>query len=134
MHEGRGANRFAGTQGLVFVVDSSDHKRIEEAKVELHRILNDLEMSECLLLVFANKQDIEGGMSLLLSPLVATALISISTTAMDPQTITERLELSKLRERPWFVQPAIAIEGEGLTEGFGWLSDNIKKMPKYGGK
>ncbi len=51
-----------GTQGLVFVVDSSDHARIEEAKTELHRILNDLEMSDCLLLVFANKQDIPGGM------------------------------------------------------------------------
>ncbi len=47
----------AGTQGLVFVVDSSDHARIEEAKTELHRILNDLEMSDCLLPVFANKQD-----------------------------------------------------------------------------
>ena len=55
-------------------------------------------------------------------------------TAMDPQTITDKLQLSKLRERPWFVQPAIATDGEGLTEGFGWLSDNIKKMPKYGGK
>jgi ADP-ribosylation factor protein 6 len=52
----------AGTQGLVFVVDSSDHARIEEARTELHRILNDLEMSECLLLVFANKQDLDGGM------------------------------------------------------------------------
>jgi len=53
---------------------------------------------------------------------------------MDPTTITQRLDLSKLKERPWFVQPAVAIEGSGLTEGFGWLSDNIKKMPKYGGK
>lgn len=54
--------RCAGTQGLVFVVDSSDHARIDEARTELHRILNDLEMSDCLLLVFANKQDIPGGM------------------------------------------------------------------------
>lgn len=52
---------------------------------------------------------------------------------MDPQTITDKLELSRLKDRPWFVQPAIATEGEGLTEGFGWLSDNIKKTPKYGG-
>lgn len=53
---------------------------------------------------------------------------------MDPQTITEKLQLSKLKDRPWFVQPAIAIEGEGLPEGFGWLSDNIKKSPRYTGK
>ena len=34
-------------------------KRIEEAKQELHRIINDREMKDCLLLVFANKQDME---------------------------------------------------------------------------
>ena len=128
----------AGTQGLVFVVDSSDHARIEEAKTELHRILNDLEMSDCLLLVFANKQDLDGGMCNPTSTAIQTpnrpAFADFPGTAMDPQTITQKLELSKLKERPWFVQPAIATDGEGLTEGFGWLSDNIKKMPKYGGK
>jgi ADP-ribosylation factor protein 6 len=52
---------YTGTQGLVFVVDSQDRERIEEAKQELHRILSDREMKECLLLVFANKQDLPGG-------------------------------------------------------------------------
>jgi len=51
-----------GTQGLIFVIDSSDKARIEEARQELHRIINDREMKESLLLVFANKQDIAGGM------------------------------------------------------------------------
>lgn len=51
-----------GTQGLIFVIDSSDRARIEEAKQELHRIINDREMKDSLLLVFANKQDIAGGM------------------------------------------------------------------------
>jgi ADP-ribosylation factor protein 6 len=52
----------AGTQGLIFVIDSSDRVRIDEARQELHRIINDREMKESLLLVFANKQDIQGGM------------------------------------------------------------------------
>ena len=52
---------YTGTQGLVFVVDSQDRERIDEAKQELHRILSDREMKECLLLVFANKQDLPGG-------------------------------------------------------------------------
>lgn len=52
---------YTGTQGLVFVVDSQDRDRIDEAKQELHRILSDREMKECLLLVFANKQDLPGG-------------------------------------------------------------------------
>ena len=51
-----------GTQGLIFVIDSSDTKRIEEARQELHRIINDREMKDSLLLVFANKQDLPGGM------------------------------------------------------------------------
>jgi hypothetical protein len=50
-----------GTQGLIFVIDSSDRVRIDEARQELHRIINDREMKESLLLVFANKQDIQGG-------------------------------------------------------------------------
>ena len=58
---------YTGTQGLVFVVDSQDRERIDEAKQELHRILSDREMKECLLLVFANKQDLPGGASLAFS-------------------------------------------------------------------
>ena len=54
---------YTGTQGLVFVVDSQDRERVDEAKQELHRILSDREMKDCLLLVFANKQDLPGGMS-----------------------------------------------------------------------
>ena len=54
---------YTGTQGLVFVVDSNDRDRIDEARQELHRILSDREMKDCLLLVFANKQDIPGGAS-----------------------------------------------------------------------
>jgi signal recognition particle receptor subunit beta len=50
-----------GTQGLIFVIDSSDRDRIDEARQELHRIINDREMKESLLLVFANKQDVGGG-------------------------------------------------------------------------
>ena len=50
-----------GTQGLIFVIDSNDRSRIDEARQELHRIILDREMKEALLLVFANKQDIQGG-------------------------------------------------------------------------
>lgn len=52
---------YTGTQGLIFVIDSNDRSRIDEAGKELHRIILDREMKEALLLVFANKQDIQGG-------------------------------------------------------------------------
>ena len=51
----------AGTQGLIFVIDSCDRARMEEARQELHRLINDREMKDRLLLVFANKQDLKEG-------------------------------------------------------------------------
>ena len=71
-----------GTQGLIFVIDSNDRTRIEEARQELHRIILDREMKEALLLVFANKQDIPGGKSFLpsKSPLPFLALSAIPTS------------------------------------------------------
>jgi len=105
---------FSGTQGLIFVIDSSDRDRIEEARLELHRIINDREMKECLLLVFANKQDITG--------------------AMKPQEVTDSLKLSQLKDKIWFVVPSCATTGEGILEGLAWLSNNVKSPPAQGKK
>ena len=64
-----------GTQGLIFVIDSNDRARIDEARQELHRIINDREMKESLLLVFANKQDVPGGELSTSHPLTFTDII-----------------------------------------------------------
>jgi len=99
---------YTGTQGLIFVVDSRDRTRMDEARDELHRILADREMRHCVLLVFANKQDLAG--------------------AMSPQEMTERLGLYAIQDRPWFVHPSCAATGEGLSEGLQWMSQNIPDM------
>ena len=52
---------YTGTQGLIFVVDCADRDRIDEARQELHRIINDREMKDAVILVFANKQDLPDG-------------------------------------------------------------------------
>jgi ADP-ribosylation factor protein 6 len=93
---------YTGTQGLVFVVDSQDKERIDEAQQELHRILIDREMKECLLLVFANKQDLPGGMVAHFSPLFRNSHISL---AMSPAEVTEKLGLHRMRDRSWYVHP-----------------------------
>ena len=49
---------FQNTQGIIFVVDSNDRDRIVEAREELQRMLNEDELREAILLVFANKQDL----------------------------------------------------------------------------
>merc|ERR1711977_289705 len=54
---------YQNTQGLIFVVDSNDRDRIEETREELHKMLNEDEMREVVLLVFANKQDLPNAMT-----------------------------------------------------------------------
>lgn len=49
-----------------------------------------------------------------------------SCTAMSPQEVTEKLQLSKLKDKIWYVIPSCATTGEGLAEGLTWLSNNIK--------
>lgn len=57
---------YTGTQGLIFVVDCADRDRIDEARQELHRIINDREMRDAIILIFANKQDLPDGKCYLL--------------------------------------------------------------------
>ena len=52
---------YTGTQGLIFVVDCADRDRVDEARQELHRIINDREMKDAIILIFANKQDLPDG-------------------------------------------------------------------------
>merc|ERR1711906_40101 len=54
---------YQNTQGLIFVVDSNDSDRIDAARDEMHRMLNEDELRDAVLLVFANKQDLPNAMS-----------------------------------------------------------------------
>lgn len=51
---------YPNTHGLIFVVDSNDNNRFDEAKKELDSIVNDDEMKGAVVLIFANKQDLDG--------------------------------------------------------------------------
>ena len=42
--------------GLIFVIDSNDRERVSEAKDELQKMLDEDELRDAVLLVFANKQ------------------------------------------------------------------------------
>lgn len=97
---------YTGTQGLIFVVDCADADRIDEAKQELHKIANDREMKDAVILIFANKQDLPD--------------------AMKPHEVQEKLGLSLLRDRNWFVQPSCATTGDGIEDGLMWLTSNYK--------
>ncbi len=49
---------------------------------------------------------------------------------MSVREMTERLELSRLRNRAWYIQGTCATAGDGLYEGLDWISQAIK----YGNK
>ncbi|KAK2179445.1 hypothetical protein NP493_489g03110 [Ridgeia piscesae] len=98
---------FQNTQGLIFVVDSNDRDRVVEAQDELNKMLQEDELRDAVLLVFANKQDLPN--------------------AMTAAEITEKLGLSQLRGRNWYIQATCATQGQGLYEGLDWLSQELAK-------
>ncbi|CDW74764.1 UNKNOWN [Stylonychia lemnae] len=52
-------NYYENTDGLVYVVDSSDDKRLAECSEELQSLLQEENLQKVPLLVFANKQDLQ---------------------------------------------------------------------------
>lgn len=101
---------FQNTQGLIFVIDSNDRERINEAREELNRMLQEDELRDAVLLVFANKQDLPN--------------------AMNAAEITEKLKLHSLRNRTWYIQSTCATNGTGLYEGLDWLSSQLNGRKK----
>uniref|UniRef100_A0A8C6UKY6 ADP-ribosylation factor n=1 Tax=Neogobius melanostomus TaxID=47308 RepID=A0A8C6UKY6_9GOBI len=71
---------FQNTQGLIFVVDSNDRERITESREELMKMLQEDELKDAALLVFANKQDLPN--------------------ALPVSELTEKLGLPSLRNKP----------------------------------
>jgi len=98
---------YQNTQGIIFVVDSNDRDRIDNAREDLNRMLSEDELRESVLLVLANKQDLPN--------------------AMKVQEITDKLGLNKQRGRQWYIQGSSAPTGDGLYDGLDWLSATLSK-------
>lgn len=104
------------TDGIVFVLDSVDVERMEEAKMELIRTVKSPENASVPILVLANKQDLPG--------------------AREPKELEKLLGLTELSSGAapgnhlWHVQPACAITGDGLHEGLEALYEMILKRRK----
>lgn len=98
---------FQNTQGLIFVVDSNDRERVAEAERELHNMLQEDDLRDAVLLVFANKQDLPN--------------------AMNVSDLTNKLGLNQLHQRKWYIQSTCATQGNGLYEGLDWLSNELAK-------
>jgi len=113
-HDARSFWRFyyEGTQAIIFVVDSSDIERMDEAREDLHRMLIEHELWDAPLLVVANKQD--------------------EPRAAAPREITEHLQLFSLSSRNWYIVDTRATHPDpaeaNLNAGLDWLH-KVLTMP-----
>lgn len=101
-------NYFEQTDGLVWVVDSADRMRLEQCRDALQNLLQQDKLAGASLLIFANKQDIEG--------------------ALSSDQIMSVLELDKndrYKNRHWSIQSCSAVTGDGLVAGMDWIVDDI---------
>jgi ADP-ribosylation factor-like protein 3 len=76
-------NYYDNTDGLVFVVDSSDDMRLKEATDELLSLLQEEALANIPLLVFANKQDLQ--------------------FALEAGEIMASLKLEEIQDRPFTI-------------------------------
>ncbi|XP_073485190.1 ADP-ribosylation factor-like protein 14 [Aquarana catesbeiana] len=99
---------FENTDGLVYVVDSTNKETLDESKKEFQRILQNELIKNVPVVVLANKQDLPG--------------------ALDAEEITRKFNMKKhCSDRDWYVQPCCALSGQGLAEGFSKVSEFVKK-------
>jgi len=97
---------YSNTEFILLVVDSTDRERLSVTKEELHKMLESDELCKASVLVFANKQDVEG--------------------CMSATEISKQLNLPNLRSHKWQIQSCCGLTGEGLYQGLEWIASNIK--------
>lgn len=100
------ASYTATSQGIIFVIDSTDRVRMAVAREELEVLLRTC--GRIPLLLFANKMDVP--------------------SAMDPADVSAHLSLHTVcTSRPWTIQASNALTGEGVVEGISWLVQQLGK-------
>ena len=97
-------------QAIIYVVDSSDIDRLTTSREEFHAMLEEEELRNALVLVYANKQDIAG--------------------ALTEAQVAEGLGLHDIKNRDWAIFKTSAIKVEGLFEGLDWLSNMLKNRKR----
>merc|ERR1712087_619053 len=96
------SNYFEASDALVYVIDSSDGRRLEESGEELRELLAEDKLANVPLLIFANKQDL--------------------LQAVPADEITQTLGLAGMAgARIWTIQACSATAGYGLQDGMEWF-------------
>ncbi|GBG29462.1 ADP-ribosylation factor [Hondaea fermentalgiana] len=96
-------NYYDNTDALVYVVDSADRSRIDEAQEELASLLKEDKLAGTPVLVFANKQDL--------------------LSAISASEVADLLQIND--DRAFQIQACSAKSGEGLSDGLEWLVEQL---------
>ncbi|KPI38958.1 ADP-ribosylation factor-like protein 2 [Cyphellophora attinorum] len=99
-------NYFEKTDALIWVVDATDHLRIDDCRAELRGLLLEERLSGSSLLIFLNKTDISGGMTV--------------------EEVTDALQLRQIHTHRWTVFPSSAMTGQNLEPGLGWVVKDVQ--------
>ena len=99
---------YDGVDGLIFVVDANDHKRMNEACQVLHQVLKDDRVKHTKLLIFANKIDLDD--------------------PMPTSQLAKALNLDSL-ENEYSIQACCGVTGQGLEEGIDWFREVLAPKP-----
>eukprot|EP00932_Pfiesteria_piscicida_P020333 SRR837773.7138.p1 GENE.SRR837773.7138~~SRR837773.7138.p1 ORF type:complete len:170 (-),score=99.40 SRR837773.7138:98-607(-) len=101
------SNYFESSDALVYVVDSSDGKRLAESSEELKQLLGEESLAKVPVLIFANKQDL--------------------VSAVPADEIIAELKLGDIAGHTWNIQACSAMDGTGLQEGMEWVVQNMRR-------
>lgn len=95
---------YPNTQGVIYMLDSTDWARADLARQELFELLHEDDLKNTPVLVLANKQDLPG--------------------AMSTREVENRLQINTL-QRKMFVAGISAKTNTDVESALAWLIDNI---------
>mmetsp|Transcript_4925 Transcript_4925/g.6528 ORF Transcript_4925/g.6528 Transcript_4925/m.6528 type:complete len:191 (-) Transcript_4925:629-1201(-) len=103
-------HHFTGLQGIIFVVDSSDKARLVNALKEMSNVLQDHQLRDIPVLVFANKQDLEG--------------------VLTVEEMSEKLQLPEKTKQKHLLKffSCSGKTGKGIVEGLDWLCTHTENI------
>uniref|UniRef100_A0A674BKK9 small monomeric GTPase n=1 Tax=Salmo trutta TaxID=8032 RepID=A0A674BKK9_SALTR len=110
-------NYLPAINGIVYMVDSADHERLQEAKIELDALLTDDTISNVPVLILGNKIDRPEAIS-------EDALRGMFGL-IGHTTGKGNVSLKELNLRPMEIFMCSVLKRQGYGDGFRWLSQYI---------
>ena len=97
---------FVGTHAIIYVVDSADTEKLTESVNEFEKVINDQHVSGIPCLILGNKSDLPN--------------------SLNEVDLTQHFNIAKYGKEyhcSFRLQRCSALTGDGLNDGFTWISE-----------